>query len=336
MQLLEVTGDDDEAVAAWHAAYLASALHGRTHPTPWMLPEIRAKLRGPRPGDRRWLLGGSVDGEVVTAGYLELPLLDNTGFAWIAVDTHPAHRRRGHGSAMLEELLGRARQAGRTVVGAEAAYPFDGPADGAGHPSVEFLRRRGFTFALGDVQRVLDLPVEDRLLADLAAEVAPHHTAYTLRHFRGLVPEDLLDSYGQLVGQLVVEAPMGELELEPEVWTPERIRAQEEIAAASGRTRYTTVAQAPDGECVAYTELVVPRHDPGRVYQWGTLVAPGHRGHRLGLAVKVHNLRWLQQERGDLRFVTTFNAEVNGPMVEVNERMGFRPVERSGEFKRQL
>jgi RimJ/RimL family protein N-acetyltransferase len=129
---------------------------------------------------------------------------------------------------------------------------------------------------------------------------------------------------------------MGDLEFEPEAYPPERIRAQEQIAAAAGRTRYTTVAQAPDGECVAYTELVVPAHDPGRVYQWGTLVAPGHRGHRLGLAVKVHNLRWLQQERPDLRFVTTFNAEVNRPMIEVNERMGFRPVERSAELKLQL
>ena len=273
---------------------------------------------------------------MVTTGSLELPLLDNTSSAWIALDTHPRHRCRGHGSAMLEELLSRARAAGRSVVGAEAAYPFDGPADGTGHPSVGFLRHRGFTFALGDVQRVLDLPVDDGSLAALAAEVAPHHAAYVLRQFRGPVPEDLLHSYGRLIGSLTVEAPMGELELEPEAWPPERIRAQEEIAEASGRTRYTTVAQAADGECVAYTELVVPVHDPGRVYQWGTLVAPGHRGHRLGLAVKVHNLRWLQHERPDLRFVTTFNAEVNGPMIAVNERMGFRPVERSGEFKRQL
>ena len=327
---------DDEALAAWHAAYVASETHLRPHATPWMLPEVKANLRGPHPGERRCLLNGVVGGEVVTAGSLELPLLDNTDLAWITVDTRPSHRCRGHGSAMLEQLVARARDAGRTVVGTDTAYPYDGPADGAGHPCVEFLRHRGFTLALGDVQRILELPADARLLDDLAAEAAPRHASYILRQFRGPVPEDLLHSYGRLVGQLAVEAPAGQFELEPESYPPERVRAEEAVAAASGRTRYTTVAQADDGECVAYTELVVPVHDPGRVYQWGTLVAPAHRGHRLGLAVKVHNLRWLQRERPDLRFVTTFNAEVNAPMVAVNERMGFRPVERSGEFKLQL
>lgn len=331
-----MAADDDDAVAAWHATYFASETYGRSYATPWMLPEVRASLRGPHPAERRYLLNGTVDGVVTTAGLLELPLLDNTRFAWIAVHTAPRYRCRGHASAMLEELLARARRAGRTVVAAEAAYPYDGPADGTGHPSVDFLRHRGFTLALGDVQRILELPADEAVLDALATQAATQHESYVLRQFRGPVPDDLLSSYGRLVGSLAVEAPMGDLELEPEAYPPERIRAEEAVATASGRTRYTTVAQAPDGACVAYTELVVPEHDPGRVYQWGTLVAPGHRGHRLGVAVKVHNLRWLQQERPDLRIVTTFNAEVNAPMVAINERMGFRAVERSGEFKLPL
>jgi GNAT superfamily N-acetyltransferase len=108
------------------------------------------------------------------------------------------------------------------------------------------------------------------------------------------------------------------------------------MTAAAGRTTYTTVALTPDGAVVAYTDLVVPSHDPGRAYQWGTLVAPEHRGHRLGLAVKAHNLRQLQHHCPDLRILSTFNAEVNRHMVEVNERLGFRPVERLGEFQRKL
>ena len=60
-----------------------------------------------------------------------------------------------------------------------------------------------------------------------------------------------------------------------------------------------------------------------------------HRGHRLGLAVKIANLRQLQDERPDLRQLTTFNAEVNEHMIGVNERMGFEPVERLGEFQKK-
>jgi hypothetical protein len=58
------------------------------------------------------------------------------------------------------------------------------------------------------------------------------------------------------------------------------------------------------------------------------------RGHRLGLALKVANLRLLQRERPDILSVTTYNAEVNAHMIGVNQRLGFRPVARLGEFQK--
>lgn len=54
------------------------------------------------------------------------------------------------------------------------------------------------------------------------------------------------------------------------------------------------------------------------------------------MATKVANLAWLQREEPDRTAVVTFNAEVNAHMVGVNEAMGFRPVERLGEFMRVL
>jgi RimJ/RimL family protein N-acetyltransferase len=87
---------------------------------------------------------------------------------------------------------------------------------------------------------------------------------------------------------------------------------------------------------VAYSDLATTVHEPGRAYQWGTLVAPAHRGHRLGVAVKVANLRLLGSERPDVTRVTTYNAEVNTHMVGVNEALGFRPVARLGDFQKKL
>jgi RimJ/RimL family protein N-acetyltransferase len=87
---------------------------------------------------------------------------------------------------------------------------------------------------------------------------------------------------------------------------------------------------------VAYTDVATTIHEPGRAYQWGTLVRPDVRGHRLGLAVKVANLRLLQAERPDIEQLTTYNAEVNAHMGAVNDRLGFAPVGRLGEFQRRL
>ncbi len=134
---------------------------------------------------------------------------------------------------------------------------------------------------------------------------------------------------------LMTEAPTGELEIEPQAADVEALREDEVLLAKQGRTKYSTVALDADGHAAAYTDLVTTIHEPERAYQWGTLVVRAHRGHRLGLAVKIANLRQLQEKRPDLGQLTTFNAEVNSHMIGVNERMGFVPVERLGEFQKK-
>ena len=114
------------------------------------------------------------------------------------------------------------------------------------------------------------------------------------------------------------------------------VREREAVLERQGRTKYNTVALDADGVVVAYTDLATTVHEPGRAYQWGTLVRRDHRGHRLGVAVKVANLRLLERERPDVRRVTTYNAEVNAHMIGVNEAIGFVPVARLGDFQKRL
>ena len=84
---------------------------------------------------------------------------------------------------------------------------------------------------------------------------------------------------------------MGDLDYEQEVWDVARLRDEEERSDAQGRSRYTTIALTPDGELAGHTQLAVSRHEPDRGFQWDTLVLTAHRGHRLGLALKVANLQ---------------------------------------------
>lgn len=336
LEVRPLDATDPAALAAWHATYLAAETFGRDHPVPWMREEMRADFLGQRTGERLLPFGGYVGEEVVSCGLAVLPLQDNRTIARINAWTHPDLRGRGHGATMLEHLTGVAREAGRDTLLTEVALPYDAPADGGGHPDALFLTRRGFEFDLGDVMRVMDLPADEERLGRLTDEVAPAHDGYTLRQFVGPVPDDILLPFGELVGSLVSEAPSGQVDWEREVFDEERIRADEAVFEASGRTKYTTVAVAPGGDVVGYSELVVPRHDPGHVFQWGTLVHPGHRGHRLGLALKAHNLLFLQREVPVRGTLVTYNAEVNQHMIAVNEALGFRPAERLAEFRKTL
>jgi GNAT superfamily N-acetyltransferase len=201
---------------------------------------------------------------------------------------------------------------------------------------VEFAVAHGFGLGLGNVQRVLDLPVPTERLDALTAQAAAKHAGYSFRQVAGPLPDDLALPVGELRAAVETEAPTGDIERERGTVDLEAIREDEAELAAMGRTRYATVAVAPDGTVAGYTDYVVPEHDRPWIYQWGTLVWKEHRGHAIGLALKVRNTAWVQRLHPDRAAVRTWNAEVNEPMIAVNEAMGFRPVERMGEFTKRL
>lgn len=335
MTILEVLPGDDELLAAWHRVYAEAQRHGRPWATPWQLDELRADLAAGGRRRRLRMFAGLEGEQVVCTGQIGMPLLDNVTTATLEVSTAPTARRRGHGAAMLQHLLGVGEEGGRSVFFAEIGYPYDGAPDGAGAPGPDFAVRHGFRFALGDVQRVLGLPVGEDVLDSLAAGAATHHAGYRIEVFPLPVPDRWLASYVALDARVQTDAPTGDLVVEPQVADVAAHREFEELLAAQGRTAYAAVALDGKGDVVAYTCTVAPAAEPERCYQWGTLVHPDHRGHRLGLAVKVANLRQLQRAEPERRLLVTFNAESNERMVAVNDLLGFRPVERLGEFQLQ-
>jgi RimJ/RimL family protein N-acetyltransferase len=219
---------------------------------------------------------------------------------------------------------------------AEMNWAYSDGATGAGSTDLAWARRQGFEVGLVDVQRRLALPVADELLDRLAAEAATRHEGYELRSFTGRIPDELAQGWIALDAALMTEAPMGDIEREQERADVAALRAREAMIAAQGRAKVNTAALAPDGEVVAYSDIGVTVHESERAYQWGTLVRTDHRGHRLGLAVKVANLRLLQQTHPQVTTLVTYNADVNAHMIGINERLGFRPVAYLGELQKRL
>lgn len=335
LEIREVDPFDNAHFEDWYAAYLAAEEVSGLG-SPWQLEELRVQMQDQ--GRRRWAqaYSGALDGRVVSAGFVQTPLLDNLDRAELSAHTAPEHGRQGHATAMVRHLEQVARARGRSVLGGETIWGHDAGAAGNGEPGPEFARRLGYDLALGDIKRELRLPVPEVRLAELEAEAAPHHTAYTLRSWVGPVPDELLDGWATLTSTLMTEAPMGDLAIEAQASDPALVREAEAMVVKQGRTKYNTVALDAAGDVVAYTDIAVTIHEPDAAYQWGTLVRRGVRGHRLGLAVKVANLRLAQRERPDVTKLVTYNAEVNSHMVAVNDKLGFVPVARLGEFQKRL
>ena len=205
----------------------------------------------------------------------------------------------------------------------------EGPGAGA-----TFATARGFDSQYAALHQVLNYPVNG--LDVQAAEAAPHHQEYTLATWPDGCPDEFVDQYCELLSLIDDEVPLDDLDLEAKRWTPERLRSVEARRRTAGHLTSTTVAFAPDGSLAGYTELTAKPQHPERLDQHDTLVRPNHRGHRLGLALKIANLQALQARTTTPATIHTSNAETNAPMIAVNTHLGFRPVEHQHVWVCQL
>lgn len=336
LEITRIDPFDSAAVDAWWDAYAAAEWADRGLDVPvWSREETRSAMQQQSQVlERRPHLVRDGD-EVVAAAGLALPLKDNTHVAHLAIHVPPGHRRRGVGSAALAFLEETAIAAGRTAAQGDTSWRYELGADGDGAPGREFARRHGYSLALGDLQNRLALPVEPTTLDRIDTDVAAAIRGYTIRSWSGPVPDDVVEGWTILDASIDTEAPSGDLDIEPAKPDVDSIREQEELLVRQNRRSFGSVALTTTGQVAAYTQLVVSGDD-GNAYQWGTLVRTADRGHRLGTAVKIANLRLLQQESPHARAVYTYNAESNAHMLSVNTLLGFVPTERMGELQKHL
>lgn len=92
----------------------------------------------------------------------------------------------------------------------------------------------------------------------------------------------------------------------------------------------------PSGTLAGFTRLSAPNNLAQPVSQWDTIVLHEHRGHRLGMLLKVANLQFLAESAPGHPSVLTWNAEENRPMLAVNEAVGFAPIGYEGAWKKAL
>jgi GNAT superfamily N-acetyltransferase len=290
-----------------------------------------AMLRYGWDGEPPHVYAGRVDGDLAGLLAIDLPVRENTHLAWISATVHPRFRRRGYGSELLAFGIERGREAGRRVLGTDGWDLPHARAFAARHgfeqKSVEVARRQ--------VMADLDWPVLDKLYdeARLAAR------DYELVRITGGVPDDLLDAVVTMTAA-INDAPTDDLDVDDEVYTPERIRAFEHaMTAADGwdRTVYRVVARHNEsGELGGHTVVAVEHERPHLGWQLDTSVLRAHRGHRLGLLLKIEQLRWLREAEPQLVSFDTWNAESNSHMIAVNEQLGYRIVGRGLSYQRPL
>ncbi len=328
-EVREVDVDDETQLHEWwETGRLAASDRAYDVYPAWEHSRIALPEESP---ERDLTLIGAYDADkMVGIAAVELPLLDNTHAAWIDLGVPPEHRGRGIGAALLDRVETMAREARRThVIGAAITPP------GRSSAGSRFAAAHGYAVANTEGFKVLDLAASATGWDALEAEVADRIGDYRIVQWGTHTPDEHIDDFARAVSTFVAMVPTGDLALEDGEWTPERVRDNERRGETRNR-RFCAAAISSDGELVGYTDLSVSRAKTTQAGVGITFVLPGHRGHSLGLAVKLANHRALMAELPECEFVRTSNADTNQHMNAVNEQMGYRVVEDIVEVQKDL
>src|SRR5262249_23073645 len=106
------------------------------------------------------------------------------------------------------------------------------------------------------------------------------------------------------------DAPLDDLEVEDEVWDEARARSSEQAQINRGIDVIQLVARRrSDGALGGFTVLNIEHERPTLGFQDDTGVVGEHRGHRLGLRLKIEMLRLVRDRYPLVDPIDTWNAE---------------------------
>ncbi len=258
-------------------------------------------------------------GEPVGCYLLELPDRDNMSTGYCVLVVVPSRRQAGIGSALLRHCAGRAARAGRQLLVSDTSDD---------SPGSRFARAMGARPGLADVRRVLnvDAGLAGRLPA-LRSAAEQRAAGYSLLSWSGPAADEHVDQVAA-VNVAMADAPR-DPSREAEQWDAARVRAAERRVAVQGLRYYSVAARSQEtGELAALTQLGTDPLLPGWAFQELTAVARQHRGHRLGLLVKVAMLELFIPREPLVRRILTANGEDNEHMVAINTQLGFQVLDK--------
>ncbi|WP_255768060.1 GNAT family N-acetyltransferase [Pseudarthrobacter sulfonivorans] len=307
------------------------------------------------PYERQVILVAKVDGEIVGAVDIALPLTDNLDLAEFTLDILPEIQRHGVGRKLLQAAEHLARSEGRTQILVDTNHPgaslheFEKaqlvPGSGQGFVplesrEVEFARKTGYTLQHIEQFSSCALPLDTKLVADLQAEAdEANNGRYRLHHWTDRCPDEWLEAVAMLENQAgAVVDPSLEPPVEPDmVFDGGILREAEGVTIAQGRrTVVTAVEHLASGSLVGLTTISVLAHRPDVVFQDDTLVLQAHRGNKLGLLIKVANMERLTEQFPDARIIYTWNAPENRYLLTVNQQLGFTTAGVTGIWEKEL
>ncbi len=325
---------DTSAFHDWYEAVFEVWRDAWPGDPPWAgEAEMRDLFSTQEDSDRVLFVARTSEGVPAGAAEVELPKRDNLHVANVEISVRPPFRGLGIGRALLGRAGECAAERGRTVLHSNT-YGRNASLETR---DARFARAAGFACARTEVRRDLQLPLDDAWITTLQEASSKHAAGYELVSWQRRCPDHLVESHARLMTTLTADEPRGDLDVETEQFDAERIRRWERDLERVGRVLVCTGAVSTvTGELAAVTELGLPRPGDDLAMQFATVVAGVHRGHRLGLLVKLANLKLVAAHTPAPKRICTWNAQSNEHMIRVNDELGFDVVGQAFNWQKTL
>jgi hypothetical protein len=149
-------------------------------------------------------------------------------------------------------------------------------------------------------------------------------SAYRLEHLQPPIADQILTELIEVTAA-INDAPMGDLTYEDEKFDLQRLQDRESAVASRGDCAYRVIARhRTTDEVDGHTMVITQPLQPQFGVQADTAVARHHRGHRLGLLLKIDMMHWLAEAEPQLKIIETWNNVDNTFMINVNEALGYQ------------
>jgi GNAT superfamily N-acetyltransferase len=154
-----------------------------------------------------------------------------------------------------------------------------------------------------------------------------------LEIYDGPIPDGMLDEYARQLESLLNTIPFDDLDHGEIVVTPDHMREWYARMATMDVDQHTVLTREPDGAISGITDVSFTPHLPAQVEQMFTGVRPEARGRGLGKWIKAAMLEKIHAEHPQAEWISTGNAESNGPMLSINHRLGFERYRAGAEYQ---